>query len=165
MTPHTIGKTPKPIKSLIKSGVEYEFSTSSISDEEEEMKIDENEKMVDDDSPTNASTLSIKGIIWRELGKDTYEKWEEYLSDIKNVGQLSLAFRMYSKLINDAFKTITDEEQEFERKQAKQQVATADTPQQKTYTKLLPPPKSQDRIIPQSRALKKKRVFALPRLF
>ena len=61
------------------------------------------------------------GIIWAELGKDTYEKWGQYLTQCKNANELMIACKMYSQLVESSFKVFTDSEQEHEKKQTKQQ--------------------------------------------
>ena len=64
------------------------------------------------------------GIIWRALGKETYDKWMNYLAQGKNVNEILLCCKLYGKLLDDSFEYITETESDHLKKQGKQQSHT-----------------------------------------
>ena len=98
------GEVGKPIKNLVRSGAEYEFTTNSLSDEDGEEGKDDGKVEEEKKEQTVEPTISLKGIIWRELGKETYEKWSQYYAGISNANELTLAIKMYERLLEFAYK-------------------------------------------------------------
>lgn len=116
MIPCTSGDLSKAMKNLLRSGAEYEFDTESLSEDEEEMKEGDKEE-----EEITSPNISLKGILWRALGKETYEKWINYLLQGKNANEVLLSCKLYSKLLDDAFEYITETEADQLKKQDKQQ--------------------------------------------
>jgi len=100
MNPNIVGPIPKSIKNAVRDTQDYEFDL----DNENESQNDENS---DDESH-----YSLRGVIWKDLGKDAFDKWFEYAKTTKNVNELMLACKLLNRLFEESFNFIEDIEHE-----------------------------------------------------
>lgn len=122
MAPYIAGELSKAIKKALRGLVEYEFVTGNLvsDDEEEDKEENKHDAAPETESAANKGprqTLSLKGIIWRELGKDTYEHWSKYYSESSNANELTLGVKLYAHLFEDAFKFIKESEFDYAKKE------------------------------------------------
>jgi len=89
MQPFFSTNLPKAIKSAIRMNQEFDFN---INDEETKSKV------------------SLRGIIWKELGETVYSKWLEYIESSQNTNELFLAVKLLHKRLELLYNTITTEE-------------------------------------------------------
>lgn len=110
MTPYIVGEVSTTIKKLIRSLAEYEFELNNILNEEKLSMEEEKAKFI-----------SLKGIIWRELGKDAYKEWHEYFnSKVDTPNTLMLAILMYEKLLDGTYACIKEAEHNQEKRKPRQ---------------------------------------------
>lgn len=111
MTPFIVGEISAAIKKLVRSLTEYEFDLNVISDDEGELPNEEEKN----------KTISLKGIIWKELGKDAYKEWHSYF-DLKanTLNSLMLIMIMFRQLLEGALIRIEEAEHNYEKIKPKQ---------------------------------------------
>lgn len=106
MNPFIVGEVSLEIKKLVKSLAEYEFEMELSDEYIEEQKV---------------KTISLKRIIWRELGKEAFNQWFNYFhckADSNNT--LMLGIMMYKQLLENAYNCIKEVEYEEEKKRPRQ---------------------------------------------
>jgi hypothetical protein len=114
--PFAIAEISIPIKKLIKSSMQYEFDLNSIVDDCSDFNFEE------------AKVISLKGVIWQQLGGDAFIEWYKYFN-LKNstMNSLLLALRMFKRLLGYAYDNIEKAEEEYKKKKIRELILTRKT--------------------------------------
>ena len=46
------------------------------------------------------------GVVWKELGRDTFDKWYEYMKQSRNLNELLLGCKMLNRLFEESYEYI-----------------------------------------------------------
>ena len=107
MSPYTLRFLERSIRNLIKNSTDYEFVLEYPLDEEETISISEN----------GCKGISLRGVIWKELGKEAYLEWDKYYSEkAKTVNDLHLAVLMFETLLKYGYKYVKEAEEKYKNK-------------------------------------------------
>ena len=116
MNPSSAGPLTKSLKSAVRATTDYEFDLNSLSDDED---VNDDIEVIDSDE--SEDRVSITGIIWKDLGKDAFDKWLEYLKTARNSNELYLCCKLLSRLFEESYVFIKDTENEKENRKPQQQ--------------------------------------------
>jgi len=65
--------------------------------------------------------ISLKGVIWKQLGKDAFIEWYKYFhSKYSTTNSLMLALKMFKRLLDYAYGYIKKVEEQYEKEKAKE---------------------------------------------
>eukprot|EP01022_Parablepharisma_sp_SALTPOND_P017075 TRINITY_DN2653_c0_g1_i1.p2 TRINITY_DN2653_c0_g1~~TRINITY_DN2653_c0_g1_i1.p2 ORF type:complete len:869 (+),score=114.32 TRINITY_DN2653_c0_g1_i1:1605-4211(+) len=103
MKPSLSGPLPKPIRSAIRITQDYEFDPNSVSDEDNEDS---------EEFESKEDRISLRGVIWKDLGKDVFDKWLEYAKTSRNANELLLCCKLLNRLLEESYQCIKDVEKE-----------------------------------------------------
>lgn len=107
--PYVTGEISAALKKLVKSSTEYEFDLSPIVDDYKALAFEE------------AKVISLKGVMWQQLGKDAFTEWYRYFhSKNSTTNSITLILRMFKRLMENTCGNIERAEQEQEKKKPKQ---------------------------------------------
>jgi len=120
MAPYSFTKIPAPIRHVIKANSEYEFlvNTESEFSEDEKSNSGESSVKLGKDEEKKITNISLRGIIWKELGKEAYFKWLDYFSESESNNQFILAMKLYERLLDYSYKLIENSEVEHIKKES-----------------------------------------------
>eukprot|EP00826_Nyctotherus_ovalis_P059821 TRINITY_DN8354_c0_g1_i2.p1 TRINITY_DN8354_c0_g1~~TRINITY_DN8354_c0_g1_i2.p1 ORF type:complete len:254 (+),score=53.82 TRINITY_DN8354_c0_g1_i2:73-834(+) len=84
MQPISYGTISKAIKAVVRANQDYDFEIEDFSGEKTRQRI------------------SLKGLVWKELGEAVYVRWLEYVETLQNSNELGLACRLLEKKAGSA---------------------------------------------------------------
>lgn len=105
MNPNIMGPIEKAIKNVLKNVSKYEFDSDLLFEEEKQSRETEDTK-----------GISLRGLIWRELGEEAFNEWYKFYKHTANtVNQLYLAIALFGKLLKHGYRYVQEVESRYEK--------------------------------------------------